>query len=49
MPPGTRAVPLGRLAPGRYRLRLVVTDAAGRRDMATLAFVVPPAPRRAAR
>ncbi|MDX6554511.1 MAG: hypothetical protein QOD86_706 [Miltoncostaeaceae bacterium] len=38
---GNRALPLGRLPAGRYRIRLVVVDEAGRRDGATLPFVVP--------
>jgi hypothetical protein len=42
--PGTRAVALGRLPAGRYRIRLVVVDEAGRRDGATLPFVVPRPP-----
>jgi hypothetical protein len=49
VPAGTRRVRLGRLAPGRYRLRLAVADPEGRSEMATLAFVVPRELRRSRR
>jgi hypothetical protein len=38
---GVRQIPLGRLGPGRYRLRLSLEDAAGNRATVTRFFTVP--------
>lgn len=43
--PGARALALGRLAPGRYRLRVTAVDAAGNRRVVTRPFTVPRPPR----